>query len=291
MKDKYDYLNDVKMDFSIYEDYNLSELESKKMKNAIKTHKKISIGKLTTIAACITMLIVCSQTTFAKNIINNIIKSISTGHNQFTQVDNSVSKLPDELVGFVFDRNGNSVTNYAKGTDYYDKDGNKITDFRTFIKENINVTEIETENETVRVAFSDETTDPLEQARNDGYPVITDEKTIDRYLSFNSKLPSYLPLGFSFYGATAMGTDYLFVYYKNQDTGKWFAVHERIINENTTFESSTDGTLEETKVNKNKAVITDNRNIDWECDGISIGVLGRGEISKDELIKVAKTIK
>ncbi|MDP4132803.1 MAG: DUF4367 domain-containing protein [Bacillota bacterium] len=292
MKNEFDYLNDVKMDLSEYEIADLTDLERSKMKNIIKKTRKIKIGKIAGIAACVAVVAAFSQTAFAQNLIDNIVKSISTGHNQFLQVDDSKAvNLPDELVGLVFDKNGNSVTSYQKDTQYYDKDGNKITDFETFIRENIDVTKIETEDGSVKVTFSDKTTDPLKEAKGEGYPVIDDEKAINDNLSFKSKMPTYLPEGFSFYGGVPMGKDYLFVYYKNQDTGKWFVVHERIINENTAFGYATDGTIEETKINGNKAVISDGRSIDWECDDISIAVQGRGEISKEDLFKVAKSIK
>ena len=45
-KNVFDYLNDVKMDFSDYEIMNLTELERNTMKNVNKPHKKFTVGKL-----------------------------------------------------------------------------------------------------------------------------------------------------------------------------------------------------------------------------------------------------
>lgn len=269
MKNEFDYLNDVKMDLSIYEEVKLTDMECSKMKNSIKKNKKISIGKVSILAACIAVLALGSQTVFAKDFVSNIIKTISTGHNQFSQMDSSISDEELQAINLnLYDSEGNPVEYTDKDFEYYDKNGEKIAIAKTDV--------------------SDE--EPLEYSRKSGYPIITDESEINSYLSFKAKLPTYLPEGFTFHGASAYGEDYLFVYYMNKSTGKHIMIDERAINDETAFSAGTDGKVEPIKINSYDAVMMDDRNIDWECDGISVGVSGRGEITRDELIKIAESI-
>ena len=293
MKNEFDYLNDVKMDFSIYEKSELTDLERVKMKKLIKNNKKINRGKILGLAACIATVAIFSQTVFAKELFVSILKTVSTGHNHFSVVDSSnlETKLPKEAVGLIFDKDGKKAKTYQQGVDYYDKDGNKIEDYEAFLTEHLDSVTIESEDGKVKVSLNDKASnDPLAHAKECGYPIIDDISKINDYLSFTAQLPEYLPEGFTFYGASAYGTDYLFVFYMN-DANEYLMLHERIINEETAFSTGTDGTIEEIDINGNKAVLMDDRSIDWECDGISVGFNSRGCISRDELLKVAKSIK
>ena len=130
----------------------------------------------------------------------------------------------------------------------------------------------------------------MKEAEEKGENVVYDIEKINDSLNFTAKLPDYVPENFEFFGATADG-DYLFLYYREQETGSFFAIHERAINDETAFQSSTDGSLIETTVNGNKAVLMDGDCLDWETDGIAIGVMGRNVISTTDVYKVADSIK
>ena len=107
-RNEFDFLNDVKMDFSDYEIMNLSEMERNKMKNVNKPHKKFSVGKVSALAACVALVVALSQTAMAKDFFSNIISSVSTGHNLFVKTDDSNMKmtLPDEVKGKFYDKDG-----------------------------------------------------------------------------------------------------------------------------------------------------------------------------------------
>ena len=299
MKNEFDYLNDVTIDFSAYEEAELSETERAKMKNVIKKHKKISRTKIITLAACVGAVAVFSQTVFARELVSSIINSLSTGYNQFVQTDDSniSATLPKELKGLIFDENGNEISQFDTDGVYYDKDGNKIEDFKAFLKDNLNgkdeLTYITEDGEvTVGIEYDENTDDPLELSKSLGYPIIEDPTEIDSYLSFESQLPEYLPDGYEFYGASAYGTDYLFVYYKNPETDQFITVDERIINDETAFGTGTDGSMYETDINGCKAVVMDDKNINWETDGISIGIsMDDQDLAENELIKIAESVK
>ena len=66
---------------------------------------------------------------------------------------------------------------------------------------------------------------------------------------------------------------------------------ERLLNEETAFEAGTDGTIEEISINGHPAVIMDNRSVDFEIGDVSVGVSGRGVLTRDELIKISESIK
>jgi len=104
MKNEFDYLNNVKVDFSEYNLEELTDLERMKMINVITKSRNGSWMKAASIAACLTIVITLNQSVFAQNIINDIIiddiiRSISTGLNHFVQVDDDSSlsvKIPDK---------------------------------------------------------------------------------------------------------------------------------------------------------------------------------------------------
>lgn len=292
MKNEFEILNDVKMDFSDYENIELTDTERENMKKAIKQKRKISRRRVLGIAACIALAAVLSQTTFAQSFIGRIVKSVSTGHNTFYQTDNTgaEAELPKAFWGLLYTADGKPAKTFVVGGEYYDKAGNKIENVPEYLAENAEMTEFSDENIKISVAGK-RNEDPLEHTAEFGYPIIKNIDEIDGFLCFDSKLPEYLPEGYSFYGASAYGDEYLFVYYKNQETGNYFMVHERIINEETAFESGTDGEMHETEIRGHKAVVSDRSSIDWEEDGISVGISSRGGFSEEELIKVAMSTK
>ena len=303
MKNEFDYLNDVSIDFSVYENAELSEKEKKEMKRLIKrSGKKINKKTVFGIAAAAAVITAISVTGFAGDMMFRIVKKVSTGHNSFVQTDSSNSeiRLPKELRGLLFDENGKEAKTFKNGSVYYDKDGNEITDYGKFVSENLpekgELTMVDENGKDVKVAYhkpGDEAENPLERHKKDGYNIIYDEAKINDWLDFEAKLPEYLPDGYSFMGAAASDDVryYLFAYYINEQTGEYFMLDERLLNEETAFEAGTDGTIEEISINGHPAVIMDNRSVDFEIGDVSVGVSGRGVLTRDELIKISESIK
>ena len=139
----------------------------------------------------------------------------------------------------------------------------------------------------------DEEKDPLKDWEEKGWNIIMNETEINEMLSFDAKLPTYLPKGFEFMGAATAPDSkyYLSAYYKNEETGKYFVIHERLLNDETAFSAGTDGTVEEISINGHKAALSNERNVDFEIDDISVGVSGRDALTKDEVIRVAESIR
>ena len=292
IRNDFDFLNDVKMDFSDYEIMNLSETERNKMKNINKPHKKFSVGKVSALAACVALVVVFSQTAIAKDFFGNIISSVSTGHNLFVKTDDSNMKmtLPDEVKGKFYDKDGNPATEYRSGDTLFDAEGNEILDVPRYITETLGIDTLTMNGAKVKVQVKASDKDVLKEAEEAGENVVYELDKINDSLNFTAKLPDYVPENFEFFGATADG-DYLFLYYRNKETGNYFAIHERAINDETTFETSTDGTLIETTVNGSKAVLMEGKTLDWETDGIAVSVMGRNTMSTADVYKVADSIK
>lgn len=271
MKNEFDYLNEVKMDFNPY------EKEKKYMNN-----KKIII-----MAACLAVFTL--TTVFAGGFVGDIIKSISTGFNSFHQVDPEAPvELMDELKGKIFDADGNALdVLYRSDIDnIYDKDGNKITQekFAEMIEEATGGLVVYSSNDDYDTEANKKDFETLEEAQQTAV--------------FDIKAPDYLPDGYSlsriFTYAEENGEasgEYLTIVYKNGD-GKEITVMERILNENTAFEAGTDGTIEEITVNGRKAVIMNGVSLNFETeDSVSVGIYTHGNVSQEELIKIAESVK
>ncbi|MCH5184732.1 MAG: hypothetical protein J1F64_01275 [Oscillospiraceae bacterium] len=297
MKNKYEYLNDVKTDFSQYEEIKLTEQEcinmKKNLKNRINGEKntgKSNLKRYIIPAACIAAVAVVCQSAFAQGFITNIIKSVTTGHNNFMQIE--MPDLPDkvdvpaELAGQIYDSDGNSLAEIDRNTEkLYDKDGNEIYIATT-------VEDGKTKYSTKKELKPDEI--PESDKSQAIYTSLDEYRSV---LSFDLKVPELIPDGYSFLYATGyrssngdVSGDYAALYYTN---GKEkFSIHERIINEETAFETGTSLNLKEIDVNGCKAAY-DGTMISWETDDdVSVSIMSGGSSVKgDILIDMARSTK
>ena len=250
----------------------------------IKMKKKISIKKMVTVAAATLSLTLFMQTAVAKEIVDKIIQVISLNHIEFIQtqerefVDISV---PQVLKGKLFTKEGKEIQVLtADIQELYTAEGEKIRNF------DMTTGEIITEKE-------------AKKARDESMMIETDTSKISDYTCFTVKLPSYLPEGYTFDRAEyykdengkVENSKYVDLYFMNETTGQELFMQERFADEETAYQIGTDGAIEEIQVNGNKAVLLDGRNIDWESEGVLFGFSGQGNISKEELIKIASSIK
>ena len=253
-------------------------------KEVIKMKKKISIKKIVTVAAATLSLTLFMQTAVAKDMVEKIIKVISLNHieaiqsqeQQFTEMP-----VPEVLKGKLFTKEGKEIQIFtADIEEIYTAEGEKIDDF------DMTTGEIITEKEAKKV-------------RDESMMVETDTSKLSNYTCFTVKLPSYLPTGYTFERAEyykdengkVENSKYVNLYFMNKTTGEELFMQERFADEETAYQIATDGTIEEIQINGNKALLFDNRSIDWESEGVLLALSGRGNISKEELIKIASSIK
>ena len=283
MKDIYDYLNDVKTDFDLYEEETITQEEINNMKALISKNKnKKPKGTVIGIAAAVA---VATSVAAADKNIDGIINTFTTGHNIFVQTDpNAVHILPEELQGKFFDDMGNPITALKENEGLgkvYDKDGKLLTE-----KE---IAEIFDDAFDGAVDFTEES-----EADKVIYATLEDAQ---KAANFNIKYPDYLPEGYSFDCAhTYKGSVgeisglYMTLEFKNTK-GDVIYIYERLLNEETAFKMSSSGMLEEMTVNGRETVVENGNNASFETeDSVSVMISAKNSISKKELIKIVESI-
>lgn len=247
-----------------------------------KRNNKINKIKKTGIAVASLLIVstILAQTTFAKELVDNIIKTISLGHFSAIQYNDSKKEeyiIPDSLKGKIFDKNGNvleKITKYIDGI--YTKGGEKIVNWNAA---DGSVTTEKQEKEE-------------EEKAKENTLTITDSSKVNGYTCFEVKLPSYLPDGYKFEKAEFYkdSDKYATLYFINQETGKEIYVQQRFACEDTKATLATDGNIENIKINGVDAILEDERNIDWEANNV-VYFLSCKDIGKDEVVKIAESIK
>lgn len=271
--EKEEVLNKIKSRIKKSEDFNM---------NRTKSLKRITI----TAATVTVLLITLMQTTFAQDFVEKIIKSISLGNINAIQVkhpDIKEYKVPDELKGKIFDKNGNPlevITEETRG-ELFTAEGEKIVDF--------------SDGQVITEAQK-------EKMAQEGKLVVKDSEKLNDYTCFKVILPGFLPNSYEFDRAefykdetgAVNQTKYIDLYFQDQTTGNYIYMQQRFSDEETAYEFSTDGDIEKIKINDSEAVLFDGNHgkcIDWEYNGVLYGLNGRGNVDQNDLIKIAESIK
>ena len=286
MKREFEFLNDVNMDFSEYEEVPFTEQERLTMKKNLKQsnkayHSRKRMMRAAVLAAC---LAVTSQTAFAKDLAEKIF---SLGHSSIiteTESDSaevSSVPVPDKLKGQIFDADGNELTELSSADPgYYDKDGNPVQ-----------INSVEDKDGSIQYSISKYSADdPLSDI--DG--AVAFASIDDMELSFDAKVPEKLPDGFSLakvYGFSEedgnASPDYAVLAYSNGTEG--FTIHERLDSENTQFVTSLPDP-QEMDFHGSTAVYNDSEfYATW--DGTTISILGNDTLTGDALLEVAESLK
>ncbi len=298
MKNEYDYLNDVRTDFSKYEAMELTDKERREMKKEFKKNKaRFSWRKCAALAACAAAIAVAAQTGFAQNMVERIINIVQTGHNDVVQTDYSEAEetLTHTLKGSIFDKDGNEITSLdgISYKDLYDASGNRYDEeslAKLFADKGL-----VNEDAMIRVSGMPKEKGVIPES-GDGEEVFTSIEELGSKLSFTLKTPEYMPEGWDFlycYGFTgddgAMSGNYAVLVYF--DGNEEFYIHERVINDDTRYTASTVETVTEGMVNGCTAAISEH-DVMWEQDGVSVDLVsGESDITGDVLLKVANSVK
>ncbi|MBZ9622357.1 DUF4367 domain-containing protein [Clostridium sp. FP2] len=261
----------------------LKSISENKGENIMKKSNKFKKAAISVAAICI-VSVSLMQTSFARDIADKVIRTISLGHISVVQTEPSKIKevkVPDEFKGKVFDKQGKSIEVLTVGNakELYTVKGEKIANMQ--------------DGKIITVAED-------EKMRKEGVVEVKDSTKLNEYTCFDVKLPTFLPKGYKFDRAEVYkeknetkvkNSKYIDLYFTNKETGKFIFMQQRFPDETTKFASGTDGTIEEIKINGVNAVISENRNIDWETKNALYNLSGRGGITKSELIKIAESIK
>ena len=300
MKNEYDYLNDVRTDFSKYETMELTDKERREMKNEFKKRKAhFSWRKCSALAACAAAIAIAAQTGFAQNMMERIINVVQTGHNDVVQTDYSEAEetLTQTLKGCIFDKDGNEITSLdgiTSYTDLYDASGVRY-DEKSIIKLFKDKGLVNDDVDAIIRVGTPKEKGVIPESGN-GEEIFTSIEELGSRLNFTLKTPEYMPEGWDFlycYGFTGddgvMSGNYaVLVYY---DGNEEFYIHERVINDDTRYTASTDETVTEGTVNGCTAAISEH-DVMWEQDGVSVDLVsGESDITGGMLLKVANSVR
>ena len=296
MKKEFEFLNEVEMDFSKYEEASLSEMERVRMKqNLKKNSRNFQFRKnMTRAAACAAVLLAFSQTTFAKDIMEKIV---SIGHSSVVIEEEQnpdmdyIYPIPEELIGQVFDENGNELSEVTGETaKIYDKDGNEVM----ICSENADGSAGDSDADSVTYYL--ERVDAMSKELDEDEDIcsFSSEAELAEVLCFDLKVPKTLPEGLSLVKAYGfkdengeVSPDYAVLVYGNGE--KEFSIHERRDSEETKFETGLSG-AKVIDFDGVDAVYTDNE-FDCSWDGVTVSILGREAVSGDEILDLAKAMK
>lgn len=260
----------------------INKIEGEKNMKVIDKVKKVGLA----VASIALVTTIGMQTTFAQDIVEKIIARISLGH--FTAIQYEYdgvkeSTIPASLKGKLFDKDGKLIEIFTEEVkEVYTAQGEKIDSFEV----NGNII----------------TAAQQEKLRKENTLTIKDSKELNDYTCFNVILPSYLPAGYVFDRAEfykdekgiVNNTKYISLYFANQKTGKTIYMQQRLADEETASVMGTDSKVEKIKINGIDAILEDNTNLDWEAYGniyfLNVGKTD-GEVGKEELIKIAESVK
>ncbi|MBU3092138.1 DUF4367 domain-containing protein [Clostridium sp. CF011] len=265
----------------------LKSINENKGENIMKKSNKFKKTAIAVAAICIISVSVM-QTSFAQDIAEKVIKTISLGHISVIQTEPSKIKemrLTDEYKGKVFDKQGKQVQVVTKDNcnELFTAKGEKIAHMQN--------------GKIITVAEQEK----MDKEREKGVVEVKDSSKLNEYTCFDVKLPTFLPEGYKFDRAEfymeknetkVKNSKYISLYFTNKETGKFIFMQQRFPDETTKSASGTDGKIEETKINGVNAVISNNRSIDWETKTAIYFLAGKDAgITKSELIKIAESIK
>ncbi len=274
-------------DFS--ENSNKEEVYDRTLKNISKNEGENNMKKSRKITKVASIALVCVlgfsiiQTASAQEFIGKVLKTISLGHITISEeepMEIETFLVPEVFKDKIFDENGNPLEELSgKIEKFYTADGEEIAEF-----------DLET-GEIITVAEWD-------RMMKEEKLVIKDATKLNDYTCFNVILPSYLPEGYEFDRAefykddndVIEDTKYIDIYFTNDKTGKHIYIQQRLADEETAYGTGA-SKVEKIKINGVDAIIYDDINIDWETNGVIYGISAKGEITRDELIKIAESIK
>lgn len=251
--------------------------------NMKKLNKKSYIAKVASVAAVGIISVSLIKPAFAREVADKIVRTISLGNISVIQTESpKIEKMPvpDEYKGKIFDKNGNKIEVFTKENakdEMYTAKGEKIANL--------------SDGKIITV-------EQEKKLRKKGILEVKDFNEVSKYTCFKVNLPSYLPEGYNFDRAEffkdekgKVSDKYVNLYFVNEKTGKSIFMQQRFSCEETKYVHGTDGKIEKIKINGVDAVISDDSSIDWEYNKVLCSLSTKGNITKDELIKVAQSIK
>lgn len=232
--------------------------------------------KFVGVAAALTITIVgvsLVQPSFSQSIYQKII---DLGHIVGFISQPAKGPLPEYLQGKLYNAQGELIDAYELmvGTEIYNAAGERVYN-------------IDQGGNLITVPEEDQEDDKL---------VVKDVEQIQGYTSFEVKLPSYLPEGYQFDRAEfyrekeGVSPDYVNIIFVQRDTGKTLFMQQRVASEDTAYSFDALEGLEKVEVGTSIGILSDDKNLDWEYNGVLYGLSTKGNISREEILRIGKSI-
>ena len=273
----------------------MAQLEQEKENEKMKKGK--SLRKVIVAASMAAVLGGCiSQTALAKEFINAVKEQFTTGHVSVLQIDSE--KAAAERQARIEERKNEPMPEEYKGK-IFDADGNEFTYFPAYLEGAYNANgepiictkdgEVYTEEEWNKYCEAEE--------EEEGYTEITDIEHMNDYTCFDVKMPTYLPTGVTFKNAgvwsEANVTDNqcIEINFVNEKGKEVIYMQQRLNCEEAACETGTYDTVVEVDINGAKGLMYDN-SLDWETEDTIYMLMSLDDsVTRDEMIKIARSIK
>lgn len=263
----------------------LKMIETNKGGHNVKRSNKFK--KFTITAASLGILFIGSITlvkpSFADQIIDRIIQTFSSGQIQGIQSESpEMIAVPAELKGKLYDKDGNIIEVLSNK--------NRETMFTAGGEEIVGISD---DNEIITEANKEKLDRDDTQ-----YFYVTDPSELNKYACFDIVLPSYLPDGYEFDQAEFIldeqgniYDEYISISFTNQHSGKSFTISQMLGTKENAYSIGTFEDMEQVQVNGVDAILTGDRNLDWEYNNVFYGIHGKKAISSSEIVKIAESIR
>ncbi|MNB77450.1 hypothetical protein D3C75_241350 [compost metagenome] len=217
---------------------------------------------------------------YAQELLGRVLQSINLGNIIAHEMDTTqIPDFPKEWEGKLFDKDGNVITSDSlKVDEIYNAAGEQIVNF---------------DGDKLITKSEQEQRDKEAAER---IVAVKSRAELDKYAMFKVKLPEYLPEGFAFdrgefyKSEEGVNGKYLDLFFSSEQEGQDLKMHFRYSDKETAYEISFSGKVEPVKINGVDAVMMDDRNLDWEADGVLYGIVSHG-LDRDEVLKIAESLR
>lgn len=217
---------------------------------------------------------------YAQELLGRVLQSINLGNIIAHEMDTAqISDFPKEWEGKLFDKEGNVITSDSKKVDeIYNAAGEQVVNF--------DGDKLITKSEQER----------LDKEAAERIVAVKSRAELDQYAMFKVKLPEYLPEGFAFdrgefyKSEEGVNGKYVDLFFSSEHEGQDLKMQFRYSDKETAYEISTRMSIETVKINGVDAAMIDNRNLDWEADGVLYGISSHG-LDRDEVLKIAESLR
>lgn len=220
--------------------------------------------------------------TFAQEILGRVLQTINLGHIIANEMDpDQIPEIPEEMKGKIYDKDGRPVVSFDQEIErgqIFTADGEPIVNF----VDGKPVTQKEQ--------------DVLDKEKAAGIFSVKTLAELNEYAAFEVKLPEYLPEGIAFdhgelyKGKEGISGKYVDLIFTSEKKGIKFWMQQSYADHETAYEMSTDGKIEQVKVNGIDAVLMNSKSLDWEADGVLYSLSTQG-LDREEIMQIAESIR